>query len=49
MGIAASFKGNRAGREDGHSPWSNAKIKNEGSLTSTPAYTFMAWTGTSLY
>lgn len=39
---------NRPGREAGHSPPSNARIKNAWTYISTPPYTFMVFTGTSL-
>jgi hypothetical protein len=34
--------------EVNHSPPSSAEVKNERSYTSTPPYTFMAWTGKNL-
>ena len=38
----------RPGREVHHSPPSSAEAKNVWSYTSTPTYTFMAWTGETL-
>jgi len=39
---------NQTEREGDLSPSSGAKVKKERSLTSTPPYAFVTWTGTSL-
>jgi hypothetical protein len=41
--------GFNSGREDDHSTPSSAGVKKEWSYDSTPLYSFMVWTGTTLY
>jgi hypothetical protein len=47
--MAGPFAGvNLSGREAGHTPPSDPEVNNDWSSTSTPSYTFVALSGTSL-